>query len=340
MNFVVVPALQLEFAPWKAWGEIDEAQRVKQKFIHNGHEWLILLIGHHYVAVFNPHTTGIGAAAQAAEAAKGLFPKALCVFMTGIAGAVSEELPDARLGDIVWATSVIQHDWGKYTGSNVHIARQDKQFRPPCDIAVKHIGDAKILFFGEQKGLALTLFGKPLPSPSVDLRFPVRVICPQFTADPDEPQPCQCQQNSPGAEIRGRPVDEVKVWDGICASGNQVVKSGQFREKLAELKASHCEMELAGIAQSTEWFGVRSLCDYSDSHKRKEFQQWCGANATAFTICLILSIPQMLSDEKNAQTQQKKHAVAQTIIGNNNNQAHGNGQFAQGSSNVFQLKGK
>lgn len=335
VSFVVIPALQLEFKPWKLWVEIDRPTRLKDCFVKGDHEWHILFVDPHEVAVYNPRSTGIAAAAAAAESAKNIFVNSVCTFMVGIAGMVPEILPAARLGDVIWATSLVQHDWGKVLGEDVHVTRVSKSFSPPFETGQKHTDDAA-REFSQKRELVQSLAGA-LPSLEHDLLFPSVRICPQFEENPDEPERCRCDQNVPGVSLRQRAVLDSKIWSGVCGCGSQVVKSAPFRRYLGREGVSHCEMELAGVAVSGNWFSVRGLCDYADSHKRKEFQSLSAANAVVFTICLLRAIPRISSGLKKPDEVQLKQN-SQTALGNNNIQAQGDGLFAQRSNFVLQKK--
>ncbi|KAK1839639.1 vegetative incompatibility protein het-e-1 [Colletotrichum chrysophilum] len=89
---------------------------------------------------------------------------------------------------------------------------------------------------------------------------------------------------------------------GTIASGNQVIKHGKTRDQMAkELGALCFEMEAAGL-QDFPCLIVRGICDYSDSHKNKKWQEYAAATAAAFTKELLSVIrPNKVLDEKPIQ---------------------------------------
>ncbi|KAL5361661.1 ankyrin repeat-containing domain protein [Aspergillus floccosus] len=79
---------------------------------------------------------------------------------------------------------------------------------------------------------------------------------------------------------------------GLIASGNQVMRDSVTREKLRKKHGVLCfEMEAAGLNNNLPCLVVRSICDYSDSHKSKRWQPYAAAVSAAFTKELLLIIP-------------------------------------------------
>jgi hypothetical protein len=50
-------------------------------------------------------------------------------------------------------------------------------------------------------------------------------------------------------------------------------------------------MEAAGIMDIIPCLAVRGICDYSDSHKNKEWQRYAAATAAAYTRVLLVGMP-------------------------------------------------
>lgn len=51
------------------------------------------------------------------------------------------------------------------------------------------------------------------------------------------------------------------------------------------------EMEAAGLMNRLPCLVVRGICDYSDSHKNKEWQGYAAMTASAYTMDLLKCIP-------------------------------------------------
>ena len=81
------------------------------------------------------------------------------------------------------------------------------------------------------------------------------------------------------------------VHYGLIASGNQVLKDGQTRERLRrELNVLCFEMEAAGLMDSFPCLVIRGICDYADTHKNKQWQGYAAASAAAYAKELLNTI--------------------------------------------------
>ncbi|KAJ3956342.1 hypothetical protein N0V92_007124 [Colletotrichum tropicale] len=78
------------------------------------------------------------------------------------------------------------------------------------------------------------------------------------------------------------------VHYGNIASGNQVIKHGKTRDRLSKQLGILCfEMEAAGLMQEFPCLVIRGICDYSDSHKNKRWQEYAATTAAAFAKELL-----------------------------------------------------
>jgi hypothetical protein len=83
---------------------------------------------------------------------------------------------------------------------------------------------------------------------------------------------------------------------GTIASANQVLKNPIRRDQLRnEHRAKAVEMEGSGIAdlawtRSIEYFVVRGICDYCDTNKRDDWQDYASVVAAAYTRVLLSSV--------------------------------------------------
>ena len=72
------------------------------------------------------------------------------------------------------------------------------------------------------------------------------------------------------------------VYFGAVASGDQVIKSAEHRDRIAEQEnVIAFEMEGAGLWESIPTIMVKGVCDYADSHKSKAWQLYAAATAAA-----------------------------------------------------------
>lgn len=94
----------------------------------------------------------------------------------------------------------------------------------------------------------------------------------------------------------GRIVDEDLIREaqkssihfGRIASGDGVMKSGQHRDRIAvEEKVIGFEMESAGTWDYIPTVVIKSVCDYADNHKNKEWQDYAAVTAAACTRAFL-----------------------------------------------------
>lgn len=85
-----------------------------------------------------------------------------------------------------------------------------------------------------------------------------------------------------------RPTAEPYIHYGAIASGNQVVKDASIGDQIArDLDVICFEMEAAGLMDTLPCLIIRGICDYSDSHKSKEWQRYAAATAAAYARELL-----------------------------------------------------
>jgi nucleoside phosphorylase len=79
-----------------------------------------------------------------------------------------------------------------------------------------------------------------------------------------------------------------RIHYGNIASGNEVMKDGVARDRIAEEEDVMCfEMEAAGLMDNFPCIVIRGICDYADSHKNKIWQPYAAATAAAFARELL-----------------------------------------------------
>lgn len=88
-----------------------------------------------------------------------------------------------------------------------------------------------------------------------------------------------------------RPNAHPKIHYEAIASSNQVMKHGATRDRIAqELQVACFEMEAAGL-MNFPYLTIRGICDYSDSHKNKQWQEYAAATAAAYAKEFLDTIP-------------------------------------------------
>ncbi|KAH7021445.1 uncharacterized protein B0I36DRAFT_388150 [Microdochium trichocladiopsis] len=76
--------------------------------------------------------------------------------------------------------------------------------------------------------------------------------------------------------------DDPQVHYGLIASGNSLMKDATIRDKMAKENGVLCfEMEAAGLMNNFPCLVIRGICDYSDTHKNKQWQGYAAMVAAA-----------------------------------------------------------
>ncbi|WDK22134.1 hypothetical protein CGRA01v4_13424 [Colletotrichum graminicola] len=235
------------------------------------------------------------------------FPNIRVGLMVGIGGGAPTPEHDIRLGDIVVSrprdgkSGVLQYDFGKTIQSQ---AFQQTGFlnQPPQVLRTAvasleamyevdgHQLDDQIEAVLQKKPRLRNKYSRP-PSSS-DRLYKSDVVHPQDTKD-------GCSQvcgNEPSALVLRRQRDRDEDDDpaihyGLVASANQLMKDARVRDKLAEENDVLCfEMGAAGLMNHFPCLVIRGICDYSDSHKNKEWQDFAAMAAAAYAKDLLNQI--------------------------------------------------
>ncbi len=217
------------------------------------------------------------------------FPSVRLALMVGIGGGVPSKA-DVRLGDIVVGTRVIQHDLGKLTGAGqVQPTAVSKTVHASLGTAVsnlrsKHeIEPCQIASVLRERLKGHSDYSRP--------SLPDRLFQATYTHEfPGR----DCEECDPSQLIlrSSRASDDPVIHHGGIASGNQVLRHGITRDEVARRLDVICfEMEAAGLMDVLPCLPIRGICDYSDSHKSKEWQTYAAATAAAYARELLDVLP-------------------------------------------------
>ncbi|KAJ6032492.1 hypothetical protein N7540_003224 [Penicillium herquei] len=132
-----------------------------------------------------------------------------------------------------------------------------------------------------------------------------------------------CADSSSKLVFRSERTDEddnPAIHYGLVASGNQLMKDALIRDKLAAEKDFLCfEMEAAGLMNTFPCLIIHGICDYSDSHKNKEWQGYAAMVAAAYAKDLLQRIaPNRIEAEERIgaviqDEQQRCHQVFKVV---------------------------
>jgi nucleoside phosphorylase len=298
-----ISALPEEYLAAQVFLDEDHGQP-KSRSPNDTNSYWLGSIGQHNVviAVLPKGEYGTASAAGVAVNLLRSFPNVRVGLMVGIGGG-APQLPDhdIRLGDVVVSSpenghgGVLQYDFGK--------SIQEKSFQytrsldqPPqalltalAGLSTQHDKDGN----GLPEAVDKVLKSRPRlkrkygrPSPDTDLLFRSDVVhgdglCPS-TCGKDPTNTITRHEREPDIE------DDLAVHYGTIASGNSLMKDAILRDRLAAEKNVLCfEMEAAGLMNRFPCLAIRGICDYSDSHKSKEWQGFAAMVAAAYAKDLI-----------------------------------------------------
>ncbi|KLJ13058.1 hypothetical protein EMPG_11985 [Blastomyces silverae] len=85
-----------------------------------------------------------------------------------------------------------------------------------------------------------------------------------------------------------RECNDPRAHYGLIATGNAVIKDGRKREDIRlKTKALCVDMEASGLMADLPCLVIRGICDYSDSHKNKQWQGYAALAAAAYAKELL-----------------------------------------------------
>lgn len=241
---------------------------------------------------------GIYGTTQAANVAQRMelsFPNIQYRLMVGVGGGVP--CPgDVRLGDVVIgvpganSTGIVAYDHGKTTTGG-HLEQTVILNKPPLNMlkAVPHLGLGRVLSISQTLKTAIasdpiTLAEFACPGAENDNLFEDKYD------HPDSSQSCSsCCDETKILRRHQRESGEPHIHAGTIGSGNRVIKDARTRDSLAKAYGILCfEMEAAGLVDSWPCLVIRGICDYSDSHKQKQWQPYAAITAAACARSLMM----------------------------------------------------
>lgn len=212
--------------------------------------------------------------------------------MVGIGGGVPSGKVDIRLGDVVVSKptrdlgGVIQYDYGK-TVAGGRFERTGMLNKPP-PVLLTAVAKLQAEHGLERSKIPALLSEAIARNPRMKESFTYRGEDQDllFESDYDHPDSAN---NCNDCDIRrlvkrsARASHDPVFHYGLIASGNQVVKHGRSRDKLAQHLDILCfEMEAAGLMDNFPCLVIRGICDYCDSHKNKQWQDYAAATAATY----------------------------------------------------------
>jgi nucleoside phosphorylase len=297
-----ISALPLEMAAASAM--LDEIHNDCGRSHRDNNTYILgSMAGHNCVVACLPAGNyGTVSATNVASEMRFSFPSLRFWLMVGVGGGAPTENADIRLGDVVVSMptsrhhGVVQYDYGK-TVANGKFEHTGKLNKPP-PLLLTAIAKVQAEYWVHSTGRIPELMSDMLQRhPKMTAKYSYR------GQDQDVLFETEYEHSAQKATCDDCNRDRVKlrpprgslnpvVHYGTIASGNQVIKHARTRDKLARELGILCfEMEAAGLMDNFPCLAIRGICDYSDSHKNKQWQEYAAATAAAYAKELLLVIP-------------------------------------------------
>jgi nucleoside phosphorylase len=284
-------ALELELTA--AITMLDDVHQLLPKDAKDENSYTLGRIGDHNVVLALLPRTGKANAAIAATNLQRSFPAVRFTLMVGIGGGVPYPTThDIRLGDVVVCKpdsnsgGVVQYDYGKtiaegkFTQTSRLASPSPELLSVAGTLRATHAISGSGNLVAHIKGINTMHLAKGY------YRYPGRDRDILYTADYDGPpdhKTCDGCDKSKICMRKDRESDAPKIFYGIIASGDRVMRHGGTRDKHGEEQNVLCfEMEAAGLMDNYPCMVIRGISDYADSHKTKEWQDYAAIVAAAY----------------------------------------------------------
>ncbi|KAF4631670.1 hypothetical protein G7Y89_g6454 [Cudoniella acicularis] len=261
---------------------------------NNNNDYTLGKIGEHNVVI-----------AVLPEGEYGISSAARIGLMVGIGGGAPSTRHDIRLGDIVVSSpsngtpSVIQYDFGKTIQEQSF--QLTKALNQPPMVLRTAVSGIKTHYEIEghrlEEAINDILEKKPRlrkkykrPDSSTDRLCQSKVVHP---LNNEASCSVACGDTNLISRLeRSEKEDILAIYYGTIASANQLMKDALIPDTLIKEKDVLCfEMEAAGLMNHFPCLVIRGICDYSDSHKNKEWQGYAAMAAAAYAKDLLCRIP-------------------------------------------------
>ncbi|KAH8434342.1 uncharacterized protein LDX57_011991 [Aspergillus melleus] len=280
----------------------EEHGKLPQPLSDNNSYALGEIRGHNVVIACLPSGVyGTTSASFVASQMLSTFPSVRFGLMVGVGGGVPGNGFDIRLGDVVVSKpqggfgGVVQYDHGK-TVADGGFERTGMLNKPPAVLltAISALETEHLMGSGQVQEFLSQIRAK---FPHVfdfvhgDQRKDIL-----FDADYDHTGAETCESCDEARQVHRslRATSAPRIHYGLIASGNQVMKHGGSRDRLARELGIICfEMEAAGLMDQFPCLIIRGICDYADSHKTKEWQGYAASTAAAYAkeLLSVVSVP-------------------------------------------------
>ncbi|KAI9148819.1 putative ankyrin repeat protein [Paramyrothecium foliicola] len=311
-------AIKTEYVAARAF--LDEVHEGPEfRAINDNNDYTLGRIGKHNVVItiLPKGEYGIATAAAAATNMLRSFTNIRIGLMVGLGGGAPSSKHDIRLGDVVVSTpgngrgGVYQYDFGKaMQGQKFHELGILDQPPPILRAAVNGL-EAQYEEDGHQLEETINNVLNAKPRLRKNYSRPSQISDRLYRSEvlhwPEGEYNCNACGDDElllvTREERADDEDNPTIHYGLIASANTLIMDARVRDILIKQKDILCfEMEAAGLMNHFPCLVVRGICDYSDTHKNKDWQGYAAMTAAAYTKALLARIPPTQVDsEKRIQ---------------------------------------
>ncbi|KAJ5903977.1 hypothetical protein N7504_006360 [Penicillium tannophilum] len=293
---------------------------------------------------------GLSSATQVAVSMMHAFPNIRVALMVGIGGGAPSSKHDIRLGDVVVGTpsngrgGILQYDFGKiiqgqdFKQTGFHNQAPNLLRSAVSGLAAEYQIDGNRI----EDDIANVLATKPRlkknfsrPDPTTD-----RLYKSDFLHPVEDESPCASVCGEDVSSLVSRPPrsewdDNPAIHYGLIASANSLMKDAKARDEFAKQNDVLCfEMEAAGLVNHFPCLVIRGICDYSDTHKNKEWQGYAAMTAATYAKDLLYRIvPQVVVQQETIATVVKEGDTYNTHITNLLKEGDGHNHITFGGNN-------
>ncbi|KAI2611823.1 nucleoside phosphorylase domain-containing protein [Hypoxylon sp. NC1633] len=265
---------------------LDEIHPDLDKPPHDDNTYTLGSIGKHNVVIacLPKGIYGNVSATTAANHMINTFPSVKVGLMVGIGGGIPLSV---KLGDVVVSIpvrqypGVVQWDFGR--AENGGKFNRTGQLDKPPRALLTAVG--KLETKHQMHGSKIQGYIKDLKEryPNLDPSFTQPASPKDLMLPPDN---SHHSQSGDWGEYK----HNIRIHYGLIASGNQVIKDAELRDRInddLEGNVLCVEMEAAGLMNDFPCIVIRGICDYADSHKNDDWQEYAAVIAAGYARELL-----------------------------------------------------
>ncbi|KAE8137770.1 hypothetical protein BDV38DRAFT_282704 [Aspergillus pseudotamarii] len=259
-------------------------------------------------------------AANVVSRMRSTFPKLQFGLMVGIGGGVPGRGNDIRLGDVVVSkpvgrySGVIQYDYGKAVQGG-QLEPTGSLNKPPQTLLTQISRLEAKQMTGDRDDVPKIVSEVLERNPEMNRKFSTPEQETDFLFHSsyhhgDQGDTCEKCDKEQLVKQQRRDTRAPFIHYGLIASGDQVMKDSETRDRLAQRHGILCfEMEAAGIMDDLPTLVIRGICDYCDSHKQKEWQGYAALTAAAYAKSLLSVVPAYYIESESLKSNKERHWV-------------------------------